>query len=142
MRCGRAFRSTDAGDAMAKFNLMPRRSGIGTPPVTAEGAPGFAREPQAELFLLGVSNVVGENTFYEGAADRDARFRELVATVAVADPDWFGRFVRWLRTWNLAGYRVGHAPAAGNRHTFGGLSDAAFAMIPLIEAGAHGQWPF
>ncbi|MFV2113218.1 TROVE domain-containing protein [Micromonospora sp. LOL_025] len=45
-------------------------------------------------------------------------------------------------TWNLAGYRVGHAPAAGNRHTFGGLSDAAFAMIPLIEAGSRDQWPF
>ena len=45
-------------------------------------------------------------------------------------------------TWNLAGYRVGHTPAAGNRHTFGGLSDAAFAMIPLIEAGADDQWPF
>ncbi|MEV1076049.1 hypothetical protein [Micromonospora parva] len=45
-------------------------------------------------------------------------------------------------TWNLAGYRVGHTPAAANRHTFGGLSDAAFAMIPLIEAGSHERWPF
>ncbi|MFI7658179.1 hypothetical protein ACIBTW_04750 [Micromonospora parva] len=30
----------------------------------------------------------------------------------------------------------------GERHTFGGLSDAAFAMIPLIEAGSHERWPF
>ncbi|MBB4764495.1 TROVE domain-containing protein [Amorphoplanes digitatis] len=65
---------------------------------TFEGAPGFDREPRAELFLLGVSNMVGEDTFYEGAADRDDRFRALVAAVAVADPDWFARFVRWLRT--------------------------------------------
>ncbi|MEU7908473.1 TROVE domain-containing protein [Actinoplanes sp. NPDC049118] len=65
---------------------------------TAEGAPGFTREPRAELFLLGVSNMVGEDTFYEGAEQRDGRFRELVAAVAVADPEWFARFVRWLRT--------------------------------------------
>jgi hypothetical protein len=45
-------------------------------------------------------------------------------------------------TWNLAGYRVGHTPQAGNRFTFGGLSDSAFAMIPLIEAGSREQWPF
>ncbi|KAB1161469.1 TROVE domain-containing protein [Micromonospora sp. AMSO12t] len=80
---------------MAKFNLKLRRAKL---PVTAEGATGFVREPRAELFLLGVSNMVGEDTFYEGAADRDSRFRELVAAVAVADPDWFARFVRWLRT--------------------------------------------
>ena len=80
---------------MAKFNvkLRARRR-----PVTAEGAPAFTREPRTELFLLGVSNMVGEATFYEGATDRDARFRNLVATVAVADPDWFARFVPWLRT--------------------------------------------
>jgi len=45
-------------------------------------------------------------------------------------------------TWNLAGYRVGHTPAAENRHTFGGLSDAAFGMIPLLEAGLRDEWPF
>jgi hypothetical protein len=45
-------------------------------------------------------------------------------------------------TWNLAGYRIGHAAPAGNRATFGGLSDAAFAMIPLLEAGSRDQWPF
>jgi hypothetical protein len=45
-------------------------------------------------------------------------------------------------TWNLAGYRAGHAPVAGNRHTFGGLSDAAFAMIPLVESGSRERWVF
>ncbi|MEU5790511.1 hypothetical protein ABZ754_22645 [Micromonospora purpureochromogenes] len=42
----------------------------------------------------------------------------------------------------MAGHRVGHAPTYGNRQTFGGLSDAAFAMIPLVEAGSREQWPF
>lgn len=38
-------------------------------------------------------------------------------------------------TWNLAGYATSHADAAPRRHTFGGLSDAAFRLIPLIEGG-------
>ncbi|MFI6118367.1 TROVE domain-containing protein [Streptomyces sp. NPDC051064] len=46
-------------------------------------------------------------------------------------------------TWNLAGYRVGHAPSGGeNRHTFGGFSDAAFRMVPLLEAGRSADWPW
>lgn len=45
-------------------------------------------------------------------------------------------------TWNLAGYTYGHAPSGvGNRHVFGGLTDAAFKMIPLLE-GQTGMWPF
>nr|WP_236653449.1 TROVE domain-containing protein [Streptacidiphilus melanogenes] len=45
-------------------------------------------------------------------------------------------------TWNLAGYGVGHAPSGPNRHTFGGLSDAAFRLVPLIEAGDGDRWPW
>jgi TROVE domain len=48
-----------------------------------------------------------------------------------------------LYTWNLAGYQFGHAPSgSGNRHTFGGLTDQAFGMIPLLESGRDGKWPF
>ncbi|MFE6222934.1 TROVE domain-containing protein [Streptomyces sp. NPDC057854] len=48
-----------------------------------------------------------------------------------------------LYTWNLAGYQVGHAPSGGrSRHTFGGLTDAAFRMIPLLEAGRNAAWPW
>ena len=44
---------------------------------------------------------------------------------------------------NLGGYRrsafdVGTA----NRIEFGGLTDATFRMIPLIEAGRNAGWPF
>lgn len=28
------------------------------------------------------------------------------------------------------------------RHTFGGLSDAAFRMVPLLEAGRNADWPW
>ncbi|MER5895179.1 TROVE domain-containing protein [Streptomyces sp. NPDC001876] len=46
-------------------------------------------------------------------------------------------------TWNLAGYRIGHGPSGSdNRHTFGGLSDAAFRMVPLLEAGRSADWPW
>lgn len=46
-------------------------------------------------------------------------------------------------TWNLAGYRAGHAPSGdGMRHTFGGLSDAAFRLVPLLEAGRDADWPW
>ncbi|MFD5874351.1 TROVE domain-containing protein [Streptomyces sp. NPDC060322] len=46
-------------------------------------------------------------------------------------------------TWNLAGHRAGHAPSGSeNRHTFGGLSDAAFRMVPLLEAGRSADWPW
>ncbi|MER5541747.1 TROVE domain-containing protein [Streptomyces sp. NPDC002589] len=46
-------------------------------------------------------------------------------------------------TWNLEGYRAGHGPSGtGNRHTFGGLSDAAFRMVPLLEAARDARWPW
>lgn len=46
-------------------------------------------------------------------------------------------------TWNLAGYRFGHAPSGGeNRHTFAGLTDQAFKQIPLLEAARAQSWPF
>ncbi|MFD9541331.1 TROVE domain-containing protein [Streptomyces sp. NPDC060022] len=46
-------------------------------------------------------------------------------------------------TWNLAGYRIGHGlSGSDNRHTFGGLSDAAFRMVPLLEAGRSADWPW
>lgn len=45
-------------------------------------------------------------------------------------------------TWNLAGYRYGHGPGTANRHTFGGLSDAAFRLIPMLEARGKAEWPF
>lgn len=46
-------------------------------------------------------------------------------------------------TWNLAGYQYGHATSGlGTRHTFGGLTDAGFQMIPLLEGNRDGRWPW
>jgi hypothetical protein len=45
--------------------------------------------------------------------------------------------------WNMAGYKAGATPSGGaNRHTFGGLTDAAFRMIPLLESGRAARWPW
>jgi hypothetical protein len=67
------------------------------PAVTAEGAVGAARDPKSELFLLAVSNMGGEDTFYESAKKRDARFASLVAQVTASDPTWVAGFVTYLR---------------------------------------------
>ncbi|MGW7414224.1 TROVE domain-containing protein [Streptomyces sp. NPDC054863] len=46
-------------------------------------------------------------------------------------------------TWNLEGYAAGHAPSGTpGRHAFGGLTDAAFRMVPLLEAGRSADWPW
>ncbi len=52
---------------------------------TYEGGAGYERDDGAALFLLAATNMVGEDTFYERAADRDARFAELVHRVTAAD---------------------------------------------------------
>ena len=90
---------------MAKFNTTRARPAATSPVQTAatasgltyEGAPGYARDAKSELFLLAVANMVGEDTFYEKAADRDDRYSALVRHVAVADPDWMLGFITWLR---------------------------------------------
>jgi hypothetical protein len=45
--------------------------------------------------------------------------------------------------WNIGGYAVGStASGRSNRHTFAGMTDQAFRMIPLLENGASGTWPW
>lgn len=45
--------------------------------------------------------------------------------------------------WNMAGYKVGAAPSGSvNRHCFGGLTDHAFKLIPLLESGRDAKWPW
>lgn len=65
--------------------------------VNASGFPGYARDAKSELFVLAVANMVGEDTFYEGASARDQRFCDLVRRVSLEDPAWVARFVPYLR---------------------------------------------
>lgn len=57
---------------------------------TFEGGEAFARTPESELFMLAVTNMVGEDTFYERADTRDARFVELVHGVTASNPSFIG----------------------------------------------------
>lgn len=45
-------------------------------------------------------------------------------------------------TWNLAGYRVGSMKSGPNRTYLGGLSDQAFKLVPMLEAGKDQSWPW
>lgn len=121
---------------MPKFNTKPTvgaRLGRITSPVvsthtvgaqTFEGHQGFGRTPQSELFLLGITNFVGENSFYEQAADRDTRFITLARQVAVEDIDWLTSFAHWLRL-------------GGNMRT-ASLQLAAEAVKARLDGGLHG----
>lgn len=90
---------------MSKFNTTGTRPAVASPiqteqtpsGVTYEGAPGYGRDVKSELFLLAVANMVGENTFYEKAGQRDERYERLIHEVAVADAGWMLGFLTWLR---------------------------------------------
>ena len=65
--------------------------------LTAEDGAGHSRDAKSELFLLALTNMVGERTFYEGGKARDDRFQSLIGRVTMDDPDWIARFVPFLR---------------------------------------------
>jgi hypothetical protein len=74
----------------------PVKTGVVATGQTYEGAPGYARDAQSELFLLAVTHM-GDGSFYESAPERDQRFRGLVRKVTAADPGWMAGFIPWLR---------------------------------------------
>lgn len=118
---------------MSKFNTTSARPSVSSPietdstPTgsTYEGGAGYGRDVRSELFLLAVTNMVGEHTFYESADQRDERYAELVRKATVADPDWTARFLRWLR-------------GEANMRTASLVGAAEFARARL-DAGEHGM---
>lgn len=91
---------------MSRFNTNKNQPAkvnqpiVSTPSVTARtgnNAPGFVRDAKGELFLLAVSNFVGQDKFYESGKAGDNRFKALVQQVAQEDAAWMGRFLPWLR---------------------------------------------
>src|ERR1035437_784560 len=104
--------------------------------LTHEGGTGFNREAKSELFLLAVTNMVSENTFYENGKNRDKRFVDLIKQVALEDPDWIARFVPYLRsTMNMRSASIVMAaelvpakltkPVAGSKITNRSIIDSA-----------------
>ncbi|HEX2244543.1 MAG TPA: TROVE domain-containing protein [Gammaproteobacteria bacterium] len=90
---------------MSKFNRVNTRPNVTSAVQTAavstarthQGGPGYARDAKSELFILAVSNMVSEGTFYESGNARDDRYAQLVRQVAVEDLDWTTKFLAWLR---------------------------------------------
>jgi hypothetical protein len=65
---------------------------------TYEGGDGHTRDVKSELFQLSIVNMVGEQTFYESAGNRDSRYAQLVRQATLDDPEWTARFLGWLRS--------------------------------------------
>lgn len=65
--------------------------------LTHEGGLGYVRDAKSELWLLAVTNMVGEGTFYERPEVRDGRFQTLIHQVTSEDPAWVSGFVPYLR---------------------------------------------
>lgn len=89
---------------MAKFSGSKARANVLAPMRTTdvqidthEGGLGYERDAKTELFLLAVSNLVAEDTFYESAKERDTRFRDLAHAVTKQDPAWIREFIPYLR---------------------------------------------
>ncbi|MET9552808.1 TROVE domain-containing protein [Streptomyces sp. NPDC006645] len=108
------------------------------------------RRGESVLKVLGrFGNLGGTDTAGAVRAHYRGQDRVLIVTDEQASYSRFGDPTRQVPqsvpvyTWNLAGYRAGHGPSGTrNRHTFGGLSDAAFRMVPLLEAGRDADWPW
>ena len=89
---------------MSRFNTRSTRPAVSSPVtttgeriVTHEGATGYLRDAKSELFLLAVSDTVGNDTFYESGGQRDDRYTQLVRHLAIEDPAWTAGLLGWLR---------------------------------------------
>lgn len=120
---------------MSRFNTNKNQPAkvnqpiVSTPSVTARtgnNAPGFVRDAKGELFLLAVSNFVGQDKFYESGKAGDNRFKALVQQVAQEDPAWMIRFLPWLR--NEANMRTA---------SIVGAVEAAITMVATKRAGGR-----
>lgn len=115
---------------MARFNQRGTRPAVHSPVTTTgeqtrtyEGAAGHVRDARSELFLLAVSNFVGQDAFYEKGGDREDRYTQLVRALAVEDPAWCVDFLRWLR-------------GEGNMRTASLVGGAEFVKARLDAIGA------
>lgn len=88
---------------MATFNTKGAKARTSSPVTTTgsattfEGASGFSRSPLSDLYLLSVSNLVGTDTFYEGADPRNERYVDLLRQTALLEQDHVTAMLPWLR---------------------------------------------
>lgn len=77
-----------SGKNKVRTRLRGGAQSTGTISLTHEGGEGFERTPESELFLLAVTNMVGEDTFYEAAWQRDKRYTQLIREVVATNPEF------------------------------------------------------
>jgi len=104
---------------------------------TEEGHRGYERDAKSELFLLAVANMVGEDTFYEGASERDARYRDLIHAVVAEDPEWVAALVPYLR--DTMQMRSASVVMAAEYVRAGGPSGRAVVDAALQRADEPGE---
>jgi hypothetical protein len=118
--------------SLASRGSSPLRSASATPDtLTHEGGAAYTRDARADLYLLTLSGLVAEDSFYESGSAKMARVRELVTRIVADDASenradsgaWLADFVRWMRT-------------EGNIRT-GAILTAAEAVHARLTAGAH-----
>ncbi|MFG2130167.1 TROVE domain-containing protein [Streptomyces sp. NPDC048751] len=109
----------------AKAQPVSRVTSTGRVLRTYEGGRGRERDARSELFLLAVSNLVSQQTFYEAGADRDDRFQRLVRELAVSDAEWTAGLLGWLR-------------GEGNLRTAAVVGAAEYVKARLDAGVSHG----
>lgn len=129
---------------MSKFDLRASKkgdhvidsSGSGDT-LTYEGGVANTRSSKSDLFLLGVTNFVSEDTFYESADDRDSRYKALVHTVTKEDPEWVAEFVKYLR--GTANMRSVAVVTAAEYVKAGGPNGRAVVASAALRADEPGE---
>lgn len=127
---------------MAKFANQPTRlvapiQATDETTQTFEGAPAFTRDGKSELFLLTVTNMVSEPTFYEAGSDRDRRFVSLIHQVTAEDAEWMQAFIPWLRRGALM--RSASVQAAAEYVKAGGPNGRQVIATTLARADEPGE---
>ena len=84
----------------------------------------------------------GTNTWQAFMAHYANHDRTIILTDEQAFPGLPPTVTAPIYTFNVAGYKTAHLPSGERRYTFGGLTDAAFTAIELLERGADQKWPF
>ncbi|MFK0173437.1 TROVE domain-containing protein [Streptomyces sp. NPDC090306] len=112
----------------------------GTLTTTLEGGTAYVRDAKSELFLLAVTNMVGQSTFYESASDRDSRYVQLVQHLAVEDPAWTVGLLGWLR--GTANMRTASVVGAAEfvKARLDALAAGDLAPDPAAALVAGGGW--
>ena len=130
------------GSAIALRNISRTtlvQFGTGAQPVKVRAGDSVLSLVNSFGNMGGTNTAAAVRTFYDGhdrviiVTDEQAHDGDVGAQIPAKVP---------LYTWNLGGYRVAHAGGGTNRHAFGGLTDASFKIIPLLEKGASATWPW